>query len=511
MRTCPARPIATVRLATILPTAASALLLPLAAMAQCPGAWASGAFSIGNVGMPNTVNAVATGLDGSIFAAGVFASAGGTAASNVARWNGVWSALGTGLNSTAFAAAVASNGDLIVAGQFTTAGGVAANRIARWNGSTWSALGSGMNDTIFALAIKANNEIVAAGNFTTAGGNAANRVARWNGTTWIPLGSGLDGQVNALAVLPNGDVVAGGTFLNAGGSPASGIARFDGSGWLPLPGTVGEGVNTRVRSLAAMDDGSVVVGGFFSVAGGVAASNIARWSPVGGGTWAPMGAGLSNEVWGLRVLRSGTLMAGGDFVTDGAGGGALNRIARWDGTGWQPLGAGANGRVRSVTGTNLTHLDTIVAGGEFTTAGGATAVRVAQFNAGASPTITIQPAPSAEKCGSTARFVALAAPAPVSYQWRRNGINLSNGPTGAGSTVAGATSPILTITSVAAADAAAYDCVVTLNGGCAVTTSAAALSTSGCCPADFDGNTVINPSDVANFVNAWFAALAGGC
>lgn len=481
------------------------LLLAPPTPAQCPGAWASGAFTIGNVGMPNTVIAVATGLDGSIYAAGVFASAGGTAASNVARWNGLWAGLGTGLNSTAYAAVVMSNGDLVVAGQFTTAGGVAANRIARWNGSSWSALGTGMDNTVFALAVKPNNEIVAAGLFTLAGGGAANRVARWNGSTWIPLGSGVDNQVNALAVLPNGDVVAGGIFLNAGGSPVNHIARFDGSNWLPLPGGGSDGVDGGVSSLAAMDDGSVIVGGMFSHGGATLAFSVARWSPAGGGTWTNMNTGFATQCWALKVLRSGTLVAGGDFLFDINGNGGYNHLARWDGTAWQPLGAGTNGRVRSITGTTF-QSDTVYIGGEFTTAGGAAAVRVAQFNATAAPTIILQPAATTEKCGSTARFITLAADAPVSFQWRRNSVNLAD----AGA-ISGATSPILTVAPCAAANAGSYDCVVAWAGGCSATTSAAALTVSGCCPADFDNNGTINPSDVASFINSWFATLTTGC
>ena len=41
------------------------------------------------------------------------------------------------------ALAVDSVGDVYIGGGFTTAGGVAASRIAKWNGSTYSALGSG--------------------------------------------------------------------------------------------------------------------------------------------------------------------------------------------------------------------------------------------------------------------------------------------------------------------------------------------------------------------------------
>jgi hypothetical protein len=41
------------------------------------------------------------------------------------------------------------------------------------------------------------------------------------------------------------------------------------------------------------------------------------------------------------------LYAGGIFTT--AGGAAANRIARWDGASWSPLGSGANDAVEALT------------------------------------------------------------------------------------------------------------------------------------------------------------------
>jgi hypothetical protein len=61
---------------------------------------------------------------------------------------------------------------LYAGGYFTTAGGSAANNIAQWNGSSWSALGSGVNDSVFALAVSGST-LYAGGGFTTAGTNVS--------------------------------------------------------------------------------------------------------------------------------------------------------------------------------------------------------------------------------------------------------------------------------------------------------------------------------------------------
>jgi len=70
-----------------------------------------------------------------------------------------------------------------------------------------------------------------------------------------------------------------------------------------------------------------------------------------------------------------------------AGGGAANRIAKWDGSSWSALGSGIGGgfvngdplsvRALAVSGTNL------YAGGNFTTAGGKVSAYAAKANIGA--------------------------------------------------------------------------------------------------------------------------------
>src|SRR6185436_7663584 len=78
--------------------------------------------------------------------------------------------------------AVAGN-TLFAGGIFTTAGGVSANRIARWDGSTWSAVGSGTAEVngsgpdVRTLATWDTNLYVG-GNFRMAGGKMVSRIAR---------------------------------------------------------------------------------------------------------------------------------------------------------------------------------------------------------------------------------------------------------------------------------------------------------------------------------------------
>jgi trimeric autotransporter adhesin len=382
-------------------------------------------------GVSSAVHALTVFDDGSgggpaLYAGGVFTTAGGEPANRIAKWNGVsWSRLGTGsangLNEWVYTLTVFDDGSgggpaLYVGGQFTTAGGVPANRIAKWNGTSWSSLGTssanglgGVGTAVQALTVFDDGSgegpaLYAGGSFTKAGGAPANRIAKWNGVSWSSLGTssanGVNEMVHALTVFDDGlgggpALYAGGKFTTAGGAPANRIAKWNGVSWSPLGTGSANGVNWWVRALTVFDDGSdegpaLYVGGHFTTAGVATANRIARRT---GALWSSLGTGSANGLNGsvraLTVFDNGSgggpaLYAGGDFTT--AGGVAANRIAKWNGTSWSSLGTGSSNGVSS-TVLALTVFDdgsgggpALCAGGLFTTAGGVTANRIAKWN-----------------------------------------------------------------------------------------------------------------------------------
>jgi hypothetical protein len=163
---------------------------------------------------------------------------------------------------------------LYVGGDFATAGGVAANDIAKWDGASWSALGSGMSGgffstSVFALTVFDDGSgpaLYAGGAFNTAGGVGANSIAKWNGTTWSALGSGLDSSVRALVKFDDGSQpapYAGGEFTSAGSVPANHIATWGCSAWtnlgFALPGTMGTPLLVGIGDLTAGSPASLVL------------------------------------------------------------------------------------------------------------------------------------------------------------------------------------------------------------------------------------------------------------
>jgi len=84
------------------------------------------------------------------------------------------------------------------------------------------------------------------------------------------------------------------------------------------------------------------------------------------------------------------------------------------------------------------------------------------------PSITAQPHALTNNAGDTATFnVTATGPQPLTYRWRHNGADLSDG-----GNINGAFTPVLTISNVLAADAGIYTVVVANNYGTATSSNA---------------------------------------
>lgn len=236
---------------------------------------------------------------------------------------------------------------LVVGGGFTQAGNIPVYNLATWNGTTWQTFGAGANNVVRS-AIVWNGDLVLGGDFQTVDGVSGNHVIRRSGTTWLPLGSGTDNSVNALTVW-NGSLVAAGTFSNAGGASANNIALWNGSIWQSLgSGTSGGVPNGRVNALCTFGPDLVAAGDFTS-AGGASANRIARWN---GTTWQPFAGGFQPGVgnWGVgnvAVFNNELYAAGGFISADGNSN--IKGLARWDGATWQAVGSLSNASHISLT------------------------------------------------------------------------------------------------------------------------------------------------------------------
>lgn len=342
------------------------------------------------------------GTGAALYAAGEFSSAGGNPASRIARWNGAaWSAVGTGLsdeqNGAATSLAVFDDGSgpsLFVSGQFATAGGVPCLGTGRWDGQWHSGPGvSGTLSRLRTMDFGGTPTLASLGSFFTIGGFPMKNVARFDGTEWTGLASLMDDVVDVACVYDDGSgpaLYVGGTFTSIDGQTLLRIARWDGSQWSEVGGGITEPAElglALVTSMAVFDDGSgpaLYVGGQFTAAGGVTASAIARWD---GQSWSAVGGGFTNEgqtpplVLALAEFDDGggaALYAAGRFRASGNT--ACDRIARWDGQSWQPVGGGMDDQINALAAAPVEGGGgALFAGGAFQHAGSTTAGRMARW------------------------------------------------------------------------------------------------------------------------------------
>src|SRR5439155_15264474 len=142
---------------------------------------------------------------------------------------------------------------------------------------------------------------------------------------------------------------------------------FSDANWISMNAGI-PGADGVIYAAVVDATGNLYIGGDFTLVGGTLANYVAKWK---GHTWSALGSGMGRNSYGYSTVYAlavsgSALYAGGYFAT--AGGRRVNGIAKWDGSGWSPLGSGMNDdpavSALAVSGSDL------YAGGQFTTAGG---------------------------------------------------------------------------------------------------------------------------------------------
>lgn len=321
------------------------------------------------------------GSGSALYAAGSFTAVGDVAANRVARYDGnSWSAVGEGLYGTVhdlelFETQIGLR--LVAGGNFSIPDG--GQNLAAWDGTSWAALAPNLPGPVYALCAvdgawigsgQTSDRLYVTGSFAftgSGGGGGGNPILNISYLTgnnqWVRIGNGLSAPGRTLALMEEAGLVSlfvGGEFTQAGLQPANRVARLELAATPGSPGVgggnqlwsvLGTGTNGPVRSLAVFDDGSgerLYAGGQFTLAGGVAAQNLASFA---NGVWdAPAGlTGPAAVVERLHVHDDGrgpALYVAGEFAS--AGGGAADDIARFDGAAWSALGSGLGGLGRAL-------------------------------------------------------------------------------------------------------------------------------------------------------------------
>ena len=241
----------------------------------------------------------------------------------VAAWDGThWSALGAGAVGAGIWLGTYA-GDLVIMGQDMSVLGGLGLGVASWNGSAWTRLGTSSPEWADASA-EFQSKL-----YMNSGTAVPFPLSSWDGSTWSAV-AGMDDPVYALAQA-GGRLVVGGEFTLAGGLSSPNVAFYDGASWH----AAGAGVNGIVLA-AAEWLGQPVIGGEFTASGSTPLPGVAMWD---GSQWQPMGT-HAVEVEQMRVI-DGELFATGDFRLPDES--VAETIAHWTGSDWRVLGSGGNG------------------------------------------------------------------------------------------------------------------------------------------------------------------------
>ncbi len=364
---------------------------------------------------------------------------------------------------------------------------------------------------IYDLVRDAQGRIYVAGRFDVIGGKSYRNLVRLKSDLTIDddfatmLGSGPSGRVRCVTVLENGQIMFGGQFDSVSSVPgtmhfarlfdhgevdrslvsyitrtASGssmevyrIRQMPGDSRVYVGGsltsyfsnnylvrilpdgvrdsTFSAGVSGRVHDFLIRPDGRLLVGGqtqsgSLPYVEQLAATGVRDTVYLGGGSY------TGTAIHSLSLQANGKLIVGGTYTV--VGGVAQNRFTRL-----MPNGA-VDTTLNLQAGFNSDVYTTVLApdgriwvGGSFTQYRGATANYITRLY-GDDAVVGIGQAPVSQKvqAGNTAQFSIVATGSgPFSYEWRKNGVLLSNG-----GNITGATASTLSISNAQAADEASY-------------------------------------------------------
>lgn len=267
--------------------------------------------------------------------------------------------MGDGFNGTVRALAWTLDGRLYAGGDFDQSGLDRVGHLAEWTGTRWQSTPLPVsNGPVLSLAPMDDGSLAVGGSFSSINNVPFPRIARLSDDQWFTMGS-FQGPVTSLRRESDGIYAVG---MYSSSSPA---ARWNGTAWQ----AVNAGTSTCTLAVRLSDEefilsgnyytagnpysylrvvssaaprttngtiwnavrdgqGGCIVSGTFTTIGGVQANRIARWNGV---SFTPLGSGLPTVPVAIYVLRNGDVLAAGGTPTIQGG---FGHIARWDGDTW---------------------------------------------------------------------------------------------------------------------------------------------------------------------------------
>lgn len=220
--------------------------------------------------------------------------------------------------------------------------------LACWDGNQWyepGGTGNGPSSPVNAMAV-VGNKLYIAGMFTEVNRATGNPldvryIAVWNGLAWSPVGGGVNAPVADMAVIGESIFLIGG-FGQAGfNSPnpvaVNGIAAYKNGDWDDLDqGPVAFPVGSfRISASPAIPDVVYTRLGGFDQGTGNTTPVVAEWNDTTR-QWSILAAlSPGTALHDIFAAPNGKVYSHGDFSSFGDP--AMDGIARWTGSTWEPL------------------------------------------------------------------------------------------------------------------------------------------------------------------------------
>jgi uncharacterized delta-60 repeat protein len=288
-------------------------------------------------------------------------------------------------------ATLQADGKILLAGSFETVGSVSRSQLARLNVDgtvdTTFNFGTGVGDAIVGAIPLPNGKIIIAGTFTQVNGVPRPRLARLNAdgsldTSFDP-GTGPNGYVGAITPRPDGSLLIGGTFSLFNGAACGGFAVV-GSNGMPTSGvTATFGNPGSTQEVHLQPDGKALVTGFFNNVNGLNQVNLTRLNPDGSSdTTFNSAVTVLGFLTNLRLQPDGKILLWGQFDSiNGSTGSMMNKLTRLNADGSLDTSFTAPPLKGFIEEAVVQTDGKIVIGGNFTEVGGVARTEIARLNA----------------------------------------------------------------------------------------------------------------------------------
>lgn len=283
--------------------------------------------SVPQANFNNNVRCLALQPDGKILVGGTFTNSGNQVANRLCRLNPSGSIdesfqIGLGFNDVVMTLVVQEDGKILAGGHFTTYNGEAVNRIARLNQNgtldTTFNTGSAFDDVVWKILQEPNGNLLVGGFFTEYNGVECNRMVRLHQDGTLDSGFsksiGFNNVVLSLAFQPNGKIMVGGDFTHFDSIVVNKIVRLNQDGTLDSSFKNTASFDRWIYTIDIQTDGKILAGGNYTKNDTILSNRLVRFLENGKiDSSFNTGMGFDGAVSSLILLENGDLVITGFF------------------------------------------------------------------------------------------------------------------------------------------------------------------------------------------------------